>query len=149
MTIFRAMMRRVLFVLAAAAVLCVLSVVGGVRGEGLSLHTAPFRLDGGMEEHWVQGRESRGLLKDEHRVHPHRVETQTLYVALKVRRFEELDALFWDVSNPKSEAYGQYKTIEELADLVAPEMEDAGKCERARQRRRCAHPSGGRKKTQR
>jgi len=48
----------------------------------------------------------------------------TLVWALKQRNLEKLDEIFWDVSNPHSSNYGKFYTLEEIADLVAPEKDD-------------------------
>jgi len=48
----------------------------------------------------------------------------TLVWALKQQNLDQLEAIFWDVSNPRSKNYGKHLTLFEIADLVAPEKED-------------------------
>lgn len=52
---------------------------------------------------------------------PNRNTPITLYWALKQRNLDVLERIFWEVSDPQSLKYGQHKTLEELADIVAPE----------------------------
>jgi hypothetical protein len=52
-----------------------------------------------------------------------------LTLAIKQRNLEKLDAIFWDVSNPKSPRYGDYLSAYEVDALVAPEQEHVRKVE--------------------
>jgi Pro-kumamolisin, activation domain len=46
-----------------------------------------------------------------------------LTLMLKQRNMDELDSIFWAVSTPSSPRYGQYLTMDELVDLIAPEQD--------------------------
>lgn len=43
-----------------------------------------------------------------------------LRVELKQRNLDELERLFWAVSDPQSEHYGKFLTIARLRELIAP-----------------------------
>lgn len=46
-----------------------------------------------------------------------------LTFAIKQKNIAKLENTFWSVSDPKSKAYGQYLTFEEVSDLVKPPYE--------------------------
>jgi len=43
---------------------------------------------------------------------------KSIVLSLEQRNLEDLDQFFWDVSNPKSPIYGQYKTAEEMGAMI-------------------------------
>ncbi|KAN0026551.1 hypothetical protein ACTFIV_007540 [Dictyostelium citrinum] len=47
-----------------------------------------------------------------------------LKIFLKQRNLDILENKFWEVSNPKSEEYGKFISLEEINSLVAPSKED-------------------------
>jgi len=48
----------------------------------------------------------------------------TYIIALKQRNLDTLEATFWDVANPDSPNYRQFRTIKEINAMIAPSMED-------------------------
>eukprot|EP01094_Clydonella_sp_ATCC50884_P021856 TRINITY_DN48_c0_g1_i1.p2 TRINITY_DN48_c0_g1~~TRINITY_DN48_c0_g1_i1.p2 ORF type:complete len:573 (+),score=234.19 TRINITY_DN48_c0_g1_i1:107-1720(+) len=52
-----------------------------------------------------------------------RGESRELIVAIKQQNTDVLEQLFWDVSNPESPKYGQYLTVDEITDIIAPRDE--------------------------
>jgi tripeptidyl-peptidase-1 len=47
----------------------------------------------------------------------------TATFALKQRNLDRLDALFWEVSDPDSHEYGNFKSIDDINNLIAPAPE--------------------------
>ena len=50
-------------------------------------------------------------------------EQREFIVAIKQQNLEQLEALFWAVSDPSSPQYGQHVTIDQLTELIAPTNE--------------------------
>jgi len=51
----------------------------------------------------------------DHKVH--------LIFALKQQNLDQLEKIFWEVSDPKSPHYGKFKTMEEINKIIAPKTE--------------------------
>jgi len=55
------------------------------------------------------------------RVEPHK--TLELSFALKQENIEQLEELFWEVSDPDSRIYGKYLTTDQITEMIAPSFE--------------------------
>ena len=49
---------------------------------------------------------------------PH--DTVKLTFALKQQNLDQLEKVFWDVSNPESSVYGIHLSLEQVVDIVKP-----------------------------
>jgi tripeptidyl-peptidase-1 len=47
-------------------------------------------------------------------------ENVEMILALKQRNLDLLDDLFWSVSDPQSDKYGKYRTLDEVNELTSP-----------------------------
>lgn len=47
-------------------------------------------------------------------------DTVKLTFALKQQNLDQLEKVFWDVSNPQSAAYGIYLSLEQVVDIIKP-----------------------------
>lgn len=95
--------------LAVAFAALALTSSGATTAVSAASASASYR----HHEHWERTHE----LTSDH--------SMTLTVALKQRNLDQLKALVDDVSDPQRKAtYGKYRTIDQIADLVAPTEHD-------------------------
>jgi hypothetical protein len=82
------------------------STVAPVTGEHVlyTRHTVP--------ENWTQGHRAAETAKVE------------FTLGLKQRNLDILDKWFWEVSDPQHKNYQDFKTIDEITDLISPKPEE-------------------------
>ncbi len=59
----------------------------------------------------------------QHPLYSQKQPRMTITFALKLRNRQWLEQLFWSVSDPFSKTYGQYKTLEQLKEIISPDLE--------------------------